>query len=60
MTDNMFTAPEDMRKVVFCRDCVHYGRIVKEGMDCLSMRGLIGVGPDDYCSYGRRRDNAQE
>lgn len=58
MADNMFTAPEDMRRVVLCKDCVHYKPMLKnrEKYYCDDMMGLLGMGPEDYCSYGRRRD----
>lgn len=58
MADNMFTAPDDLRRVVLCKDCVHYKPMHKnrEKHYCDNMMGLLGIGPGDYCSYGVRRD----
>lgn len=62
MTDNMFTVPEDMRKVVFCRDCEHYRPMFRkqDKNHCTSMMGLCEVKPDDYCSRGVKRGKNAE
>ena len=55
----------DAVEVVRCKDCVHW---VKDGNDsfgyamfCEADCSLGGQGikkPDDFCSYGERKDNA--
>ena len=48
----------DVVEVVRCKDCVHtytdtfLGNVVCSNHDC------IPVKPDDYCSWGERRDDA--
>lgn len=61
MTDNMFTVPEDMRRVVLCKDCEYYKPMRNNPAKsyCADLMGLLGASPDDYCSYGKRRENGK-
>ena len=47
----------DVVPVVRCKDCKHYekdGSIYR----CVDWKGLFGnCKPDDFCSYGERKDN---
>lgn len=43
-------------KVVRCKDC-KYHRDLDVGVTCERMDGLLMNFPDDYCSYGRRKEN---
>lgn len=48
-------APELVR----CRDC-EYFRLFTDGIrDCSRTDALQGAMPDDYCSYGVRRDDGK-
>lgn len=50
---------EDVVKVVFCRDCKHWGGITF-GNICRRWTGLNVKNctkPTDYCSYGERKDD---
>ena len=49
---------EDVVKVVFCKDCKHWGGITF-GNICRRWTGLNVKNctkPTDYCSYGERKD----
>lgn len=49
---------EDVVKVVFCKDCKHWGGITF-GNICRRWTGLNVnncTKPTDYCSYGERKD----
>ena len=52
----------DVVKVVRCKDCAHYGGITF-GNICRRWSGLNVKNctkPDDYCSYGIRKDGEEE
>ena len=50
----------DAVEVVRCKDCKHY--MLWEDSDdkktCAKSIGLMVSSPDDFCSYGERKDNA--
>ena len=49
-------APEaDVVEVVRCKDC-KYHRDLDGGVKCDRMDGLLMTLPNDYCSYGRRKE----
>lgn len=63
MTGNMFTPPDDLIRVVRCKDCVHYKSMYRKPDQCwcTDMMALCGATPDDYCSRGERRtDHAED
>ena len=48
---------DNLVQVVRCRDCDHYKqgvRFEKEVSECEELE--ICTGPDDYCSFGRRKE----
>ena len=51
----------DAVEVVRCKDCKKACRHIniltrREGISCLARYGLPAVKPDDFCSYGERRE----
>jgi hypothetical protein len=54
-------AAEDIVKVVRCKDCKRYVEN-KEAFVTYCKRGLRDVyaKPDDFCSYGERKDNERK
>lgn len=46
---------EDVVEVVRCKDCKHYHEF-EEYWDCRLSRGLSDVYPNDFCSYGERKE----
>lgn len=48
----------DAVEVVRCESCEFYGKGFGKVENCLLFPGLVGPGPEDYCSYGRRKENA--
>lgn len=52
---NCHFEPKDMVEVVRCRDCRNAFNIESEWL--CGMAGLnVGIKPDDFCSYGERRE----
>lgn len=46
----------DAVPVVYCKDCKYY-HLFKEGFrDCRHSGGLDDALPDDFCSYGERKE----
>ena len=43
-------------KVVRCKECKHH-RDLDGGVKCERIDGLLMTLPNDYCSYGERKDN---
>lgn len=49
----------DVVEVVRCKDC-KYGKNFRDGgVNCNRISGLLGIKPNDYCSYGERRTNEE-
>ena len=52
----------DFAEVVRCKDCKYF-ETPKWGNDimirCVNMSGCIDVNPDDFCSYGERKEGAK-
>ena len=46
----------DVIEVVRCKDC-KYHEDLEGGVQCQRVDGLLMNFPDDYCSYGRRKEN---
>lgn len=50
---------EDVRPVVLCRDCKRYGGRPWENNETgICTRTDCGVGEDDFCSYGEKREES--
>lgn len=49
----------DAVEVVRCKDCKHYAlwEDSETRMTCSIVTGLMNNKPDDFCSYGERKDN---
>lgn len=48
---------KDMQKVVRCKDCKHYVTNTELlGNVCNRLFTVFPMKPDDYCSYGERKD----
>lgn len=51
----------DVVKVVRCKDCKHYDKTTlgnnRDRRMCTKFLGLTIPNPDDFCSYGERKDN---
>ena len=46
----------DVVEVVRCKDC-KYGKNFRDGgVNCNRIEGLLMIKPNDYCSYGKRRE----
>lgn len=56
MPDNMFTAPDNLRKVVLCKDCKYYDKpvctLLSEAPSQYGTGCVIEMDSDDFCSYG--------
>jgi len=53
----VYLAPTiEAEPVVRCRDCKHYHDFDTH-FDCNHVCGMDDVRPDDFCSYGERREN---
>lgn len=49
----------DVRPVVLCRDCKRYGgRPWENNENGICTRTDFGVGEDDFCSYGEKREES--
>lgn len=48
----------DVVEVVRCEDCKYCRTLKDGGSQCERIDGLLMTKPNDYCSYGERRDNA--
>lgn len=47
----------DVAPVVRCKDCASFGLCECTGVGyCRHDDGLVGPKPDDFCSYGERKD----
>ena len=49
----------DVVEVVRCKDCKYFtqDKIADEIMDrCVYFGGMVSIAPDDFCSYGERRE----
>lgn len=58
MNDPQYTTAEDpdIVKVVRCKDCCEYDEWLGEHI-CVRLGSYHGeTKPDDYCSYGRRKE----
>ena len=58
--DNIRSIPAaDVRPVVLCRDCKRYGgRPWGNNENGICIRTDCGVGEDDFCSYGEKREES--
>jgi hypothetical protein len=45
----------DVVEVVRCKDCIHWLEYDSSPPDC--GMNMLRMGPDDYCSYGERKNN---
>lgn len=53
--DDVMTIPAvDAVEVVRCRECVNWRRYDDSPADC--DMNMMRMGPEDYCSYGQRRE----
>lgn len=55
----------DVVKVVRCKDCKYYAQTEELGGYCKCHSGELpfdwySCGPDDFCSYGERKDEREE
>ena len=53
----------DAVEVVRCKDCKHYEKTTLGNRDrrmCTKVLGLTIPNPDDFCSYGERKDNERK
>lgn len=48
----------DAVEVVRCRECVNWRRYENSPADC--DLNMMRMGPEDYCSYGQRREDGDE
>ena len=48
----------DAVPVVRCRDCKHFKRNLENDTYCSSVNGLTDPEEDDFCSYGERKEGA--
>ena len=46
----------DVVEVVRCKDCKHHRTLKDGGVQCERIDGLLMTKPNDYCSYGERRE----
>lgn len=52
---------DNLVQVVRCRDCDHYKQVVRFGTEVSECEELeICTGPDDYCSFGRRKEDHEK
>ena len=48
----------DVAEVVHCRDCKHKMRTIADGFVlCAEKHGMVKPTENDFCSYGKRRDD---
>lgn len=47
---------EDVVEVVRCKDCKFCRALKDGGSQCERIDGLLMTKPNDYCSYGKRRE----
>lgn len=52
----MCSPAADVAPVVRCESCEFYGKGFGKVENCLLFPGLVGPGPEDYCSYGRQKE----
>lgn len=52
-----YLANNDVVEVVRCRDCRRYATDNKGERYCPFTKGLRKPKPDDFCSYGERKDD---
>ena len=56
-----FETGRDLVEVVRCKDCKHYDKTTlgnnRDRRMCTKFLGLTIPNPDDFCSYGERKDN---
>lgn len=45
----------DVASVVRCKDCAHYGHILRDELHACCLYMLPYCRPDDYCSFGLRK-----
>ena len=51
------TPPADVTEVVRCKDCKHYATNTELlGNVCNRLFTVFPMKPDDFCSYGERKD----
>ena len=46
----------DVAEVVRCKGCKFEGKYLGGGLYCKHDKGLLAPKPDDFCSYGERRE----
>ncbi len=46
----------DVVEVVRCKDCKHHRTLKDGGVQCERIDGLLMTLPNDFCSYGERRE----
>lgn len=51
----LMTPTADVVEVVRCKDC-KYHKDLDGGVQCQRIDGLLMIFPDDFCSYGERRE----
>ena len=52
-----YVSKDDRVLVVRCKDCRRYATDNKGEQYCPFIKGLRKPKPDDFCSYGERKDN---
>lgn len=51
-----FKSEKDVVEVVRCKDCEYCRPLKDGGSQCERIDGLLMTEPNDYCSYGKRRE----
>lgn len=46
----------DVVEVVRCKDCKYYSPLKDGGSQCERLDGLLMSKPNDFCSYGERKE----
>lgn len=54
--DTFFKNKADVVEVVRCKDCKYCRTLKDGGSQCERIDGLLMTKPNDYCSYGERKE----